>query len=95
MKIRNHRKNLAERYVNFITETSLLRAIALDTLDEETQKCATKQTTIFQTRCWKSYKLHVDNIEDVDLNVLTAIKYVRDERTVHSDNILLRKNRIV
>ena len=67
----------------------------MDTLRDETQKCATLQRAIFYTRCGKWYKLHTDNIEDVDLYDLTAMKFVRDELTVHSDNILLRNDRIV
>ena len=43
-------ENLAERYVNFIMETSLLRAIDFDTLREETQNCATIQRAIFFTQ---------------------------------------------
>ena len=39
--------------------------------------------------------MYTDNIEDVDLNDLTAVKAVRDELTVHSDNILMRNNRTV
>lgn len=35
-----------------------------------------------------------DHSEDVDLNEMTAIKSVRDELTVHSDNILFRNHRI-
>ena len=54
-----------------------------------------RNVQLFYTRCRKWYKLHTDNIEDVDLNDLTAMKSIRDELTVHSDNILLRNNRIV
>ena len=39
--------------------------------------------------------MYTDNIEDVDLNDLTAVKAVCDELTVHSDNILMRNNRTV
>ncbi|XP_048767688.2 uncharacterized protein K02A2.6-like [Ostrea edulis] len=39
--------------------------------------------------------MKTDDSEDIDLSELTAIKAVRDELTVHSDNILLRNHRIV
>lgn len=89
-------KNLSEEYVNFVTLESLPNAIRLDEVREASLNDQTIQTAILYTRTGRWYQMKDLLPENgVNLEELTAIRSVRDELTVHSDNVLLRNNRIV
>ena len=88
---------ITESYVNFITTESLPRAIELDEVRNSTVNCPTLQTAIHfaRTREWYKMKHFEFKNDNIDTEDLTALRAVRDELTVHSDNILLRDHRII
>ncbi|KAK3092876.1 hypothetical protein FSP39_008235 [Pinctada imbricata] len=53
------------------------------------------QKVIYYTRYGKWYELKSTEDDDIDMLELSSMRAVRDELTVHSDNILLRNNRII
>lgn len=89
-------KNLSEEYVNFVTLESLPNATGLYEVREASLNDQTIQTAILYTRTGRWYQMK-DLLPEsgVNLKEFTAIRSVSDELTVHSDNVLLRNNRIV
>lgn len=89
-------KSLSEEYVNFLTLESSPNAIGLDEVRETSMNEKTIHTAILYTRKGRLYHMK-DTLSKsgVNLDELTAIRSVRDELTVHSDDVLLRSNRIV
>lgn len=96
VKAPHSEKNLSEEYVNFVTLESLPNAIGLDEVREASLNDQTIQTAILYTRTGRWYQMK-DLLPEsgVNLEELTAIRSVSDELAVHSDNVLLRNNRIV
>ncbi|XP_062571293.1 uncharacterized protein K02A2.6-like [Saccostrea cucullata] len=88
-------RDLSEEYVNFIALESLPRAIELDDVKQATLNDITLQKAIEFTRNGDWYKMKTLKQDEADFEELTAISSVRDELTVHSDNILLRDTRII
>ena len=89
-------RNISEEYVNFLTLESLPRAIELDEVREASMTDKTIQMVSQFTRTGRWYLMkNLVPDSEISLEELTAIRSIRDELTVHSDNILLRDQRIV
>lgn len=89
-------KNLSEKYVNFLTLESLPNAIGLDEVKEASLNDKTIQISILSTRTARGYeKKKLLPKSGVNFEELTAIRSVREELTVHSDNVLLCNNSVV
>lgn len=91
-----HEEKVAEYYVNFICETSVPRAMTLDEIKSAALMDKTIQRAIEFTRNGQWHKINqIQADEDIDILELSTLRSIRDELTVHTDNILLRGNRIV
>ena len=88
-------RNWSEEYVNFIAFESLPRAMELDDVKRATINDITLQKAIEFTRTGNWHTRKDLRPDDVDVEELTAISSVREELTVHSDNLLLHGTRIV
>lgn len=88
-------QKIAENYVNFIMTEAVPKAISLDEIRDTTMS-PTLQKAIEYTRTERWYEMkQLTDREMYDMEDLTALRAVRDELTVHSDNVLLRDTRIV
>ena len=69
----------------------------MDEVRNATVNCPTLQTAIHFARNGEWHKMkHCEFKNDnIDIEDLTPLRAVRDELTVHSDNILLRDHRII
>ncbi|XP_060585966.1 uncharacterized protein K02A2.6-like [Ruditapes philippinarum] len=87
--------NVAEQYVNFLAETSTDSAMPLDEIKQETAGDKTLLKAIEYVRNGKWHELK--QIKDCDISIedLTQLRNVRDELTVHSENVLLKSGKIV
>lgn len=86
---------LAEEYVNFLTDEAIMKAMDIDEVKRETSEDKTMQKAISFVRSGSWYAMKTLNDENIDMEELTSLRSVKDELTVHSDNILLRDKRIV
>lgn len=87
--------NLAEEYVNFITNTSIMKAMTLDEVKQATSKDKTLMKAIEFTRNGRWFDMKTIKDEEISVEDLTQMKNIKDELTVHSDNVLLRNDKIV
>ncbi|XP_045160783.1 uncharacterized protein K02A2.6 [Mercenaria mercenaria] len=78
--------NIAEKYVNFIAESSVLNAMTLDEV-----KLATVQGKPFDYAKYGKWH-NMKSIEDPEISVeeLTSLRSIKDELTVHGETVLLR-----
>ena len=86
---------IAETYVNFITETSVPKAMTLTAIKEATENDPTLCKAMEFVRLDQWSKMKQLNEPNIDYNDLRVLSTVRDELTCHPDNILLRNNNIV
>ena len=86
---------LAEEYVNFVADEAILKAKDIDEVNSETCKDSTLQKAISYVRSGPWYEMKTLNDDIIDIEELTSLRSIRDELTIHSDNILLRDQRIV
>ena len=90
-------EKMAEDYVNFISQTSLLKAVTIEEVQSATTEDSTLQAviTMIQTRRWHEVKNHEGSC-DVNHASLLQFRSVQDELTVgDSANLILRDTRIV
>ncbi|XP_062599630.1 uncharacterized protein K02A2.6-like, partial [Saccostrea cucullata] len=91
--------NRCERFVRRVCELHcpgiFATAIELDDAKRATLNDITLQKAIEFTRNGDWYKMKSLKQDEANLEELTAISSVRDELTIHSDNILLRDTRII
>ena len=90
-----HEEKVAEYYVNFICETSIPKAMSLDEIKSATMSDKTVQKAIEFTRNGQWHKINQIEDDEIDILELNTFRSLRDELTVHTDNILLRGTRIV
>lgn len=88
-------RNLAEEYVNFVSENAVPNAIKLDDVKMESSKDKTIQKAIELTQNGKWFEVKNLNNPDIDKEELQALKSVKDELTVYSGTVLLRNDKIV
>lgn len=88
-------ETIAEQYVNFISTEAAPKAITIDKIKFAANNDATMQTAINMTRNGEWFKIKSLTSNDIDIEELKALKSIRDELTVHSDNILLKDDKIV
>ena len=86
---------LAEEYVNFVADEAVMKAMDIDEVKSETCKDSTLQKAISYVRSGSWYEMKTLNDDSIDIEELTSLRSIRDELTIHSDNILLRDQRIV
>ena len=88
-------KLAAEEYVNFVADEAVMKAMDIDEVKSETCKDSTLQKAISYVRSGSWYEMKTLNDDSIDIEELTSLRSIRDELTIHSDNILLRDQRIV
>ena len=90
-------EKMAEDYVNFISQTSLLKAVTIEEVQSATTEDGTLQAviTMIQTGHWHEVKHH-EGSSDVNHASLRQFRSVQDELTVNdSANLILQDTRIV
>ena len=87
--------NIAEVYVNFIASQAVPRAMSLDEVKMASANDKTIQKAIEFTRTGQWFRIKEVKDPEIDIEELQAYRSVRDELSVHTDNILLRDHRIV
>lgn len=88
---------MAEDYVNFISQTSLPKAVTVEEVQSATTEDSTLQAviSIIQTGRWHEVKKH-EGSNDINYATLLQFRSVHDELTVNdSANLILRNTRIV
>lgn len=88
-------ETIAEEYVNFLAEEAILKAMDIKEVKIASSEDKTIRKAIYFVRsgCW--YQMKSLNDEDIDTEELTALRSVKEEISVHGENILLRDKRIV
>ncbi|KAH3817085.1 hypothetical protein DPMN_118614 [Dreissena polymorpha] len=66
-------------------------AMNLDEIKTETCKDKTMLKAIEYVKTGKWHEMKDLNEEEISIEDLTMLRHVRDELTVHSDNVLLKK----
>ena len=72
-----------------------MKAMDIDEVKTETCKDSTLQKAISYVRSGSWYEMKTLNDDSICIEELTSLRSIRDELTIHSDNILLRDQRIV
>lgn len=86
---------VAEEYVNFIKDEAVMKAMNMDEVKMETSKDHTLQKAISYVRSGAWHHMKTLNDSNIDMEELSAMRSIKDELTIHSDNVLLRDKRIV
>ena len=86
----------ASRYINFVANNSVPKALTLDEVKQETTKDSTLQwlMTIIRTNQW--HKALKPDVPNVNLRAMNSFVKLKDELCVNDDsNLVMRQNRLV
>lgn len=88
-------EKIAEQYVNFVTATSVPRAMTVNDIQAATSRDPTLMKAIDLARTGRWFE--IEKITDPAINIHELRQYnnCRDELTCHVDNILLKDDKIV
>ena len=89
-------EKIAEEYINFLTDTSVPKAMKLDEIKQATQVDPTLQAVFqaIQSNTWPQEQ--VVKLAEVDIAVFNSYRKVKTELSInHSNGILLRQHRII
>ena len=78
-----------------MADEAVMKALDIDEVKTETCKDSTLQKAISYVRSGSWYEMKTLNDDSIGIEELTSLHSIRDELTIHSDNILLRDQRIV
>ena len=94
-RVTSQEEDLAETYVNFITEQSVPKALTLEEVKKATQQDATLVKAMELTRSGRWHDTKHFEEPSINASELKSLKEVKEELTCHSDGILLKGNQIV
>ena len=95
-KATSREEKIAEEYINFLTDTSVPKAMRLDEIRQATRVDPTLQAVFqaIQSNTWPQEQ--EVKLADVDMAVFNSYRKVKTELSInHSNGILLRQHRII